>query len=182
MKPIVHALAIIALGTLAEAFSDLTAAEPSPSAIKIENVEMKTEALPGSNRPWTKLMCRFSSTQKWTDGISFNWAVLVRSPDSSNPRILTGGQTYANIPQGQSLALMYLSPNATARYGQPIAIKVEAFRGDRLIDEFSWEKSGASASANWEQSSNPFSGVLLSIRSTPWILTDSDKSPDLVSY
>jgi|GEM_PF-1144552 len=158
------------------------APEP-PSPVQIQSFEVQKIKLPNGKADWTKLICKFTNTGGWTDGISFNYSVLVQVPGGTgdNYRVLTGGLTYMNVPKGPSNAILYLSPNATARFGTPTAATIEAFRGDRSLGNFQWHSSSASTSSDWLTKYPSFAGSLLSVRSTPWILTDVEGCPDLIT-
>lgn len=154
----------------------------APSPIKITGIEIQRAKLPNAKSDWTKIVCRFSNSSGWTDGVSFNYSVLVQpaGTGADKRRVLTGGCTYMNVPKGTSEAIMYLSPNATLRFGTPVAASVEIFRGDRSLEEFQWKSSSASVDPNWVTKYSGYQGILLNMRSTPWIFSDIERTADLL--
>jgi len=156
------------------------APEP-PSPIQIQSLDIQRAKLPNGKADWTKIICKFTNSKDWTDGISFNFSVLVQISGGSNYRVLTGGLSYMNVPKGASDAILYLSPNATARFGTPFAASVDVYRGDRALQTFQWKSNSASVDPEWLTKYPSFAGGLLTVRSTPWILTDTESTPDLIS-
>jgi hypothetical protein len=161
----------------------LCAQTDAPSPIQIQSFDVQKAKLPNSKFEWTKLICKFTNTGAWADGISFNYSVLVQVPGgkANNYRVLTGGLTYMNIPKGPSTAILYMSPNATARFGSPIATSIDIFRGDRSLLNYQWHSSSASPDADWLTKYPSFAGGLLTVRSTPWVVTDTEGTPDLIT-
>ena len=157
-----------------------TASAQTAKPVELGDLEIRREALPGSKVNWIKLIVSYSTTEKWMDGIAFNFEALVRSPDGSTPlsRLLTGSITYVNVPAGRHIAIAYLSPGATARFGAPVAVRVQGTKGDEVIGEVLWPSG-----TNEAEFANPkvrrLEGFLSNVRSTPWVVVDSDKTPDV---
>ena len=151
-------------------------AQADGESASIEMIDVTTDTLPDSTLEWTKIICDFKTTEQWSDGVSINYLVLVKNSGESDKRLLTGGLTYMNVPAGTSRGVIYLSPNATLRYGEPLGIKVEIFRGDRIIGEKIW---GSSIPED-VQSLTQAHGILKSVYETPWLTIDAAKSPDLL--
>ncbi len=158
--------------------SDLRAQAPidNEETTKIEKIEVVAASLPESNLTWTKIVCDFKTVDKWTDGVSMNFYVLVKGAGGDEKRLLAGGLTYMNVPAGTSRGIIYISPNATERYGKPLGIKVEIFRGDRISGEKSWGE----ALPEDLQALPQVNGMLKSVYETPWLTVDASKSPDLL--
>ena len=155
---------------------------PPPSPIKITGIDVQKAKLPNSKSEWTKIICNFTNTVGWTDGVSFNYSVLVQPAGGGGEkfRVLSGGCTYMNVPKGPGKAIMYLSPNATTRFGTPVAATIEIFRGDRSLESFSWSSHSTSVDTNWATKYPPYQGMLLNMFSTPWIFSDGDQTADLL--
>ncbi|MDD5199672.1 MAG: hypothetical protein PHC88_07690 [Terrimicrobiaceae bacterium] len=148
--------------------------------IQIESFQVERATLPGTQRPWTKLTCTINNRGTWADGLSFNYTVLAELGGSAKSRnVLTGGATYINVPSGKSQAVMYLSPNAVARFGEPVAASVQLDRGERTIQTFNWTGK-SSPEADWASKYPTQNGALLNVRATPWSLLDSERGGDLI--
>lgn len=152
-----------------------------PANLAIEKFDVVKAALPGSKREWAKLVWRFRNDAGWLDGLSFNVFVLVEPPGAGagKRRVMTSGLTYSNVPTGINQGILYLSPLAVQRFGTPIAVRIEPFKGDRPQEVFEWKSGEAAVPANWMQAYPSDSGSLQITRSTPWIILDSDLTPDL---
>ena len=111
--------------------ADLKAQQPAeaPKQLKIDSVTLEQGALPGTNRPWVKLVATFRSAPRWSDGVAFSFTALLGA--NNQYRVLTGVVRYANIKGGASRAVMYLSPNTVERFVIfPVAVKVRAFKNE----------------------------------------------------
>ena len=152
----------------------------------VEAVDFKfiEELLPGTESMWSKLVCDFKAADPWTDDITFKYSVIV-DPQVGNRkryRNLTGELTYSNIKKGVSSAVMYLSPNATSRFGEPLAARVEIVINDQVVDSIDWLPASSATSYNelTEKRAPAYRGILLSMGSTPWFVHDMERTPDLV--
>ncbi len=152
--------------------------EPEPVPVRILGVELERASLPGSQLVWTKVVTTFSSEEPWADGLMFSVQALL--DESGRKRVVNGVVRYANIPKGNHRAVMYLSPRATARYGQPEAVRVDMFYKDEEAGEFTWLKQEGGAPIPWRDFSL-YSGVLMNVLSTPWLIADYEKSPDVIA-
>ncbi len=175
--------------TLATSLCSLSAQQGEPdggtseekSPLKIQSVQVEAGVLPNSKREWTKIICSFDSPLEWVDGLSFNFIALV-STGGSSFRVVTGGETYMNVPKGKSQAIMYMSPNSTERFGKPKAVQVDIYRGDLPIGSFNWTDGQVSPASDWTSKYSAYEGQLQPMRFTPWIVFDSDKTPDVSGY
>lgn len=169
---------ILTISLLTMTTSSGLAQQPSatPKQVTIQNVTMESAAMPGSNRPWIKIVTNFQSTVRWADGIVFSYTVLLGAGDQH--RVLPGVVRYANVKGGNNRAVMYISPNTAERFGAPVAAHVKAFYKDEIADDFQMKPTGNVAS-NWETQYDKYPGLLLTVINTPWIITDYASSPDI---
>lgn len=143
-------------------------------------VTTESAMLPGSTKPWIKLIAPYETSAEWTDGLAFNFYAIVKSEGSSGrERLLVGSIAYANIPAGKHLAMMYLPPGVVARFGAPSAVKVECFQSDEQLGVTGLNGVGAESRAFERPELRITDGMLLPVRATPWIQLDFDKTPDL---
>ena len=156
---------------------DLTAQQPAeaPKQLKIDSVTLEQGTLPGTNRPWVKLVATFRSAPRWSDGVAFSFTALLGA--NNQYRVLTGVVRYANIKGGTSRAVMYLSPSTVERFGPPVAVKVRAFKNEES-DEAQY-KSSATFPADWDRKYDKYPGLLLTVIQTPWLAADYSNSPDI---
>lgn len=178
-----HYLQMIAQTILLVVTSPLLAqvSAPTPEApppISLKAVTLEKASLPGSALSWTKIITEFESKLTWADGITFSYSVIVT--DGVKLRLLVGGVRYANIPKGANRAVMYLSPRATARFGSPVACIVEGVFDDEEIGSVKWKNPSAPSIATDLTTLDRRNGVLLNILSTPWVVYDFEKSPDVL--
>lgn len=160
------------------AFAQTPPQEQQPT-LRLNDVAIEKAALPGSSLEWTKIIARFTTTDKWTDGLMFSAiAVLGDGPTS---RAVTGNVRYSNIPAGTHQAIFYLSPRAAARFGTPKFVQITAFQKDTEADSKEWKAPGASGDSSDWQKLNIYNNVLVSVVRTPWIILDYEKAPDIVS-
>lgn len=169
-----HLVVLLVIGS----FAGLFAQEPSatPKQVAIQSIRLESAVLPGSNRTWIKVVTNFQSAPRWADGIVFSYAVLLGAQNQY--RVLPGTVRYANVKGGMSRAVMYISPNTAERFGAPIAAHVKAFYKDEQVAEFVYKGPGA-IPANWETQIDKFSGLLLTVIHTPWVISDYSNSPDI---
>lgn len=181
-------LAIASLHLTSFAFAQQSEPSASPTddaaPLKIEGIEVEEASLPGSNKKWMKVICTFTSPVDWVDGLSINFAALVSASGNLDRgmRIVSGGQTYMNVPKGKSQAFMYMSPNATARFGKPLAVNIEVFRGDLPVGSYNWTNGQISPPSEWVTMFPSFQGILQPMRFTPWVMIDSEKTPDTTGF
>ena len=154
------------------------AQQPSatPKQISIQNVTFESAALPGSTRPWIKVVANFQSAVRWADGIAFSYTILLSAGEQH--RVLPGVVRYANVKGGNNRAVMYISPNTAERFGAPVGAHVKAFYKDELADDFVMKPSG-NVSSSWETQYDKYPGLLLTVINTPWLISDYSASPDI---
>lgn len=171
------ALTLASLGLLALPSRGQVPPPEEPSPITIGEIKIQPATLPGSELAWTKILIAFSSSQKWLDGLVLNVQALL--DEKGNKRVVSGLVRYGNIPQGPQVAVLYISPRATARFGAPIAVKVAAMQNDREAGTKSWTNASAAVPQDWS-ALNVYPGVLLNVMQTPWLMLDYEKSPDVI--
>jgi hypothetical protein len=170
--------AFILLVFIASAAIAQVAPPEEPSTITLGDIKLEQGKLPGSERVWTKIIIGFASSERWSDGLLLSAMVALES--EGRVRIANGDLRFANIPAGTHNAIFYLTPNAVARFGNPVAIRIMAFAKDREVGEKVWQNPRSASFNQWEVS-NVYAGILLPLHRTPWLLIDYDRSPDVVT-
>lgn len=173
-KIICLVLALLSFSVVCQAQVDTNA----PPAVQITKFDIETDTASGGGGKWSKLIVTFSSLPEWADGLVFNYEVLVRAEERF--RVLSGIVRYANVPKGVNSAVMYLSPSATKRFGEPVAATVGAFYNDQEASAFKWSSSAQKLPEGWNLKYDKYNGVLLNIMYTPWLASDYGRFPDLM--
>jgi hypothetical protein len=153
---------------------------PAKGPFGIEAVEFRKEPLPGSDKPWGKILISFTTQQEWTDGVALTVLALVEKKEGENAQrdILRGNVLYTNVSKGRSLGVLYIPPGTLARFGSPVVIQVNGALGEEGSATFSTKPTGK-VEPNWVSQYNVRSG-LLPIFQTPWVAIESAKYPDFI--
>ena len=153
---------------------------PAKGPFAIEAVEFRKEALPGSDKPWGKILISFTTQPDWADGIALTVLAMVEKKEGENSQreILRGSVLYTNVPKGRNLGVLYLPPGTLARFGSPVIIQVTGAMGEEGAATFSTKPTGK-VEPNWPSQYNVRSG-LLPVFQTPWVAVESGKYPDFV--
>jgi len=175
MKP-VSILALIGMLCLAEVWGQ----SPAKGPFGIEAVEFRKEPLPGSDKPWGKILISFITQPEWADGVALTVLALVEKKEGENVQreILRGNVLYTNVPKGRSMGVLYISPGTLARLGSPLIFQVTGAMGEEGSATFSTKPTGK-VDPNWPSQYNVRSG-LLPIFQTPWVAIESGKYPDML--
>ena len=171
-------LSIVVLVMLSSVGFAQTPPKVEEAPIKFGEVKLETASLPGSSLKWTKVVASFTTKEQWMDGVVFS--ALAVLGDKGSHRLVTGNVRYANIPAGTHNAVFYISPWATARFGTPEVIEITALYREVEADSVKWKSETASNLPSDWKSLNTYQGVLVNIMSTPWIMIDYEKSPDVL--
>jgi hypothetical protein len=153
---------------------------PTRGPFAIEGVEFRKEPLPGSDKPWGKILISFSTQPEWTDGVALTVLALVEKKEGENAQreILRGNVLYTNVPKGRGFGVLYIPPGTLARFGSPVVIQVNGAMGEEGSATFSTKPTGK-VEPNWVSQYNVRSG-LLPIFQTPWVAIESAKYPDFI--
>ena len=153
---------------------------PAKGPFAIEGVEFRKEPLPGSDKPWGKILISFTTQPDWADGIALTVLALVEKKEGENSQreILRGSVLYTNVPKGRNLGVLYLPPGTLARFGSPVIIQVTGAMGEEGAATFSTKPTGK-VEPSWPSQYNVRSG-LLPIFQTPWVAVESARYPDFI--
>jgi hypothetical protein len=170
-------LALVAVSFLTQTgYSQTPPIEEEPP-VQIDGIKLEKAALPGSQLQWIKIIVSFTSNKKWLDGLAFGARALLK--EGASQRVVTGNVRYSNIPGGKNSAIFYISPRATARFGEPELVEILAFYKDTEVAEKIWKNPASQTPPSEWQDFNTYQNVLLNVTRTPWILIDYEKSPDI---
>jgi len=173
-----HVLILSLIGLLC--LEEVWGQSPAKGPFGIEAVEFRKEPLPGSDKPWGKILISFTTQPEWTDGVALTVLALVEKKEGENAQrdILRGNVLYTNVSKGRSLGVLYIPPGTLARFGSPVVIQVNGAMGEEGSATFSTKPTGK-VEPNWASQYNVKSG-LLPIYQTPWVTIESGKYPDSV--
>ena len=91
--------------------------------------------------------------------------------------VLTGEQTFMNVPKGDHYAVMYLDPMSLIRYGgkKDLArgftksnFHAEIVVDGKVVDQKSKRKETAKEDPNWFTQGQPLPGILTGVHDSPW--------------
>jgi hypothetical protein len=171
----------ILISTIAAIAAILPAFSQTAGGFKFDRVSTLAAPLPGSEKPWIKVIAPFETSSEWLDGLAFNFYVIVETSGGNDKRLLVGSIAYSNIPAGKHSAIMYLPPGVVKRFGKPTAVKVECFRSDEQLGATTLDGPDRDDQRFVQGDLRMSDGMLLPVRSTPWLLLDFDKTPDIFS-
>ena len=178
-----HFLYFLFLFLLGLGVGGAQAQTPAPGAgapaaeVGIQGVEIRQEAAPGGGKPWGKILVQFSSRPEWSDGLLLSAKALFDKGGSRS--VLQGEVLYANVPKGNHLGSLYISPGMIERYGDPVAVEVTALLGEDPVPVVFSTKPKGNVETNWPVKYN-VRKALLPIYQTPWVATESGKYQDFL--
>ncbi len=91
--------------------------------------------------------------------------------------VLTGEETYVNVPKGEHYAVMYLDPMALLRYGgkkdkargfKKSNLHIEILSGGQVQDKLSKNERSEKDDPNWFTAGQQTPGVLIGVKDSPW--------------
>lgn len=91
--------------------------------------------------------------------------------------VLTGEETYVNVPKGEHYAVMYLDPMALLRYGgkkdkargfKKSNLHIEILSGGQVQDKLSKNQLSDKDDPNWFTAGQATPGVLIGVKDSPW--------------
>jgi len=165
-------------------FSSVVLAQsPDPEAetkqVTLNEISIERASLGGASGQWAKIIIDFSTIPSWADGIAFSCDALLKEGEDRF-RVVSGVVRYGNVQSGNHRGYLYMSPSAVRRYGTPVAIKCEAFYQDKEVDLLTWAEKDSYLELEW-MDYNRYGGVLVNLLSTPWIVQDYAKAPDILA-
>lgn len=144
--------------------------------IEITKFRVEPGQAPGGGKTWLRLLADFSSAPAWADGITFYYDVLLAK--GSDYRVVSGTARYSNVKRGSHSAVLFMSPNAVERFGNPVAANVRTSYKDEPSGEISWSQQGAAPPDGWAKQFQRYPNQLLPITMTPFVATEYGRYPD----
>ena len=90
----------------------------------------------GKPREWALFEIKYSTGQKWTDELVFNYHVMAQSKDDDGKLTFsyyTQSVRYIDIPRGAHMSCVALPPSLVERYGDPVSLALEIVGKDGTV-------------------------------------------------
>lgn len=91
----------------------------------VAGLQPKTSKRP---REWALFEIKYSTGAKWTDEIVFNYHVMTKGKDEDGKDAFsyyTQTIRYIDVPKGDHMSCVALSPSLVERYGEPVSLALE---------------------------------------------------------
>jgi len=101
---------------------------------------------------WALFEIEYETEPKWLDTLDFTYSVMTRKQGADGKDAYNLFQlrvTYIDIQAGDHTSCVILAPNTLARFGEPVAIAVEVYQGETLLDSRSEVSDKKLPDADW---------------------------------
>ena len=91
----------------------------------VQNTMPKVSKKP---REWALFEVKYESSAKWTDELTFNYHVMTKGKSEEGKEAYsyyTATIRYVDIPKGEHMSCVAISPSQVERYGEPVAVALE---------------------------------------------------------
>ena len=178
------ALAIILIGT-----TMVAAAETPADNIRIIDVKLDSTKLPSEatrvqapvkelGDDWYMAEVRFTTLDDISEEVQVKFYVDGLDKLKNDAFVvLTGEQTFLNVPKGEHYAVMYLDPMSLARYGgkkegargfKKSNLHVEIVATDSAPVKKSKNEAAEKQDPNWFTQGQQLPGILIGVKDSPW--------------
>lgn len=133
----------------------------------------------GGVREWAELKIAYDTDNEWTDEITLQYYTLHFLRASGEYTLLKGAISYVDVARGRGhLGVMYVRPNALARFGEVVGVAVEVSVKGEVVASLSEGKLGPSKPlpAKWwlNPKLTPKEGYIVEKAKTPFALLNFD--------
>ena len=107
--------------------------------VNVSGLQSKTSKRP---REWALFEIRYSTGQKWTDELAFNYHVMTKGKDDDGKdaySYYTQTVRYIDISKGDHMSCVALHPSLVERYGEPVSLALEIVGKDGTVLTFQSE-------------------------------------------
>lgn len=130
-------------------------------------------------RAWAEVLVQFDSDPEWIDELSFQYYVLIHDRKTKEFMFLKGLVTHPDVVRGKGhLSAMYVRPAVLERYGEVVAVAVEAvIKGETVaVANEGRLPQGQALPSDWWKTTKliPKDGYLLNRAQTPFALVNYD--------
>ena len=128
---------------------------------------------------WAEMLVQFDSDPEWIDEISFQYYVLLHDRKTKEFMFLKGLVAHVDVARGRGhLSAMYVRPSVLVRYGEVVAVAVEAVIKGVTVGVKTDGKlpQGQALPEDWWKTTKlvPRDGYLLNRSQTPFAFVNYD--------
>ena len=135
-------------------------------------------------REWALFEVKYESAAKWTDELTFNYHVMTKGKNDEGKEIFsyyTATLRYVDIPKGEHMSCVAISPSLVERHGEPVAVALEIVgKEGKVLDSKS--EALMALPKEWWKDSNVLdkpqvvrrNGGLIDRSKTPFALVNAD--------
>ncbi len=132
-----------------------------------------------SSREWAELTIQYDTEAEWTDEVSFQFYVLLKSRNGTEYTLLKGVVTYVDVERGRAhQGVAFVRPAALARFGEITGVAVEAVVKGEVKSVLSDGRLAANKPlpSDWWKNPKftPKEGYIVDKSKTPFILVNFD--------
>jgi len=101
--------------------------------VNVQNTMPKVSKKP---REWALLEVKYETGSKWTDELTFNYYVMTKAKSDEGKDVFsfyTQTLRYVDVPKGEHMSCVGISPSLIERYGEPVAIALEIVGKDGTV-------------------------------------------------
>lgn len=124
------------------------------------------------NIQWAALTVQFDTEPDWIDELTLQYYVLLTSRVTGESRMLKGAATYIDVARGRGhLAASYVRPAALLRFGEVVAVAVEAvIKGEVVASQSEGRLQGKPLPQDWWKTVKltPVEGYIMNKDKTPF--------------
>lgn len=128
-------------------------------------------------REWALFEIKYSTGQKWTDELAFNYHVMAQGKDEDGRdaySYYTLAVRYIDIPKGAHMSCVALPPSLVERYGAPVSLALEIMGKDGSVLDSKSETLVPYPSKEWWKDPNVMDKPIVKRRPG---LVDRSKTP-----
>jgi hypothetical protein len=111
-----------------------TAMVPTPEfSYNVKNTMPKVSK---KSREWALFEVKYESTAKWMDEVTFTYHVMTKGKSDEGRdsfSYYTATLRYIDIPKGDHMSCVAISPSQVERYGEPVAVALEITNKDGKV-------------------------------------------------
>jgi len=112
-------------------------------SVNVANLQPSVSKRP---REWALFEIKYSTGQKWTDELMFNYHVMAKGKDDDGKDMYsyyTQTVRYIDIPKGDHMSCVALPPSLVERYGEPVSLALEIVGKDGTVLDSKQEGEGS---------------------------------------
>lgn len=135
-------------------------------------------------REWALFEIRYTTEDKWTDELTFNYHVMTKGKDEKGAEAYSYYNVsvrYVDIPKGDHMSSVAIPPSQIERYGEPTAIALEVVDKNGSVADAKAESTHRNLVGEWWKNSDIMDSKIVTRRQgmverskTPFALINAD--------